>query len=315
MAISKNGRQYFTQAQYRVARSVTALEYAQRRGYDLVPCGHRFYLREHDSMVFFPDGRWFWNSRGLRGGALEFIRHYEGRSLPEAVLILNELDGMKVLAQADVFEKPSSDFSLPPRAADAGPLIDYLTRVRRLDADIVKELLEAGRIYLTRQRSGTVIHSNAVFVGFDAQGIPRSASLRGIAHGSSFKGDVSGSDKASPFAVPGIPGVDRLAIFESCIDAISHATMEKRQGLDWRRTERISQGGSATVGMLRKYIEDHPEIKLVLACYDNDPAGRKMETQLRQELADIKRIEILSNPPPCGKDWNDYLFLEAVTKK
>ena len=145
MAVSKNGRPYFSKEQYQTARSVSALEYAKQQGYDLVRKGRRCIMREHDSMVFLDDGRWFWNSRGLSGGALEFIQHYEGRSLPEAVLILNDQEILhSVPAQQEKAAAPV--FSLPPRELNTRSLVDYLTLVRHLDSEIVTELIAQKRI-------------------------------------------------------------------------------------------------------------------------------------------------------------------------
>ena len=314
MPVSKNGQLYFTQEQYRNARRVTALEYAQRRGYDLVPCGHHFYLREHDSMVFTPDGRWFWNSRNLRGGALEFIQAYEGRSLPEAVMLLNDAERMEGgQATQQKGAERAAGFTLPPADKDDRRLLEYLTQERRLDAGIVSELIGQGRIYLSRYLSGRTIYCNAVFVAYDLQHIPRSASMRGITYGSRYKGEAAGSNKMLPFEIPGAPGARRLAVFEGAIDAISHASFEKQNGEDWRQTVRISQSGAAAPGMVRRYLREHPGLSTVLACYDNDAAGREMETALRRELEGVE-AEIISAPPPRGKDWNDYLLLCRCVK-
>lgn len=91
MPISKNGKLYYTKEQYEQARyGSNALEYARSRGYPLEGRGRHFHMAEHDSMVFTKDGRWYWNSRGVSGGALEFCIYYEQMSLPEAVLTLTE---------------------------------------------------------------------------------------------------------------------------------------------------------------------------------------------------------------------------------
>ena len=89
MAVTKNGRLQFTDAQYTIARYETsALEYARTHNYDLVQMGRHYRLKEHDSMIFAPDGRWLWNAQGIQGGALELLMHYECMSLPAAVLAL-----------------------------------------------------------------------------------------------------------------------------------------------------------------------------------------------------------------------------------
>ncbi len=307
MPVSRNGRAYYTQEQYESARSASALEYALRRGYDLVPQGHRFYLREHDSMVFLPNGLWHWNSRGLHGRALEFARHYEKKPLPEAVLAVIEAgapSGQR--EEATQGERVSAPlFRLPEPEAENSQLFEYLTQTRRLDREIVEELVRCGSVYMTVRQCGTIIYRNAVFVGVDSAGVPRSATLRGLAYGSTFKGEVAGSDKRALFALPCAEGADTLAVFEGAIDAISHATLDKRARTDWRRIGRVSQGGDAAPGAVAAYLEQHPRFRRVLACYDNDAAGRALEERLRAEL---QGREVASATPPSGKDWNEYLI-------
>ena len=224
-------------------------------------------------------------------------------------MLLNEIEGMEgaQATQREEVEKPEG-FTLPPADKDDRRLKEYLIQERRLDTGIVSELIGQGRIYLARYLSGRTIYCNAVFVAYDLQHIPRSASMRGITYGSRYKGEAAGSDKSIPFEVPGAPGARRLAVFEGAIDAISHASIEKQSGEDWRQAMRISQSGAAAPGMVRRYLREHPGLSTVLACYDNDAAGREMETALRRELEGVE-AEIISAPPPRGKDWNDYLIL------
>ena len=78
MATSKNGKNYYTKEQYQYAKfQASALEYALSKGYQLIPKGQYYTMPEHDSMVFAPNGMWYWNSRGLKGKALDFMLHYE----------------------------------------------------------------------------------------------------------------------------------------------------------------------------------------------------------------------------------------------
>ena len=89
MPISKNGKPYYTKEQYEAARyNSNALEYARSQGYELVRQGAYYTMKEHDSMVFTPQGTWFWNSRGVHGTAQEFQMYYENKTLTEAVLTL-----------------------------------------------------------------------------------------------------------------------------------------------------------------------------------------------------------------------------------
>ena len=85
---------HYTQEQHEAAmRNNHALNYALSRGYQLVRNGQSYRMKEHDSMVFTLDGRWYWNSRSLSGRAVEFITQYElggssADNLVRAILIL-----------------------------------------------------------------------------------------------------------------------------------------------------------------------------------------------------------------------------------
>ena len=314
MPISRSGKKYFTQHQYETAMAASALEYARRQGYDLVGHGDRYHLREHDSMIFLSDGRWYWNSRHLSGRAFEFCREYEGRSMVDAVLRPSGEDGacLPVTAYTAVSE-PEVEFTLPPPASDAtGILVKYLTERRCCDGEIVRDLLRQKRVYIScRPTADNKVIRNAVFISYDGHGVPCAAILRGINYGSQFKGIVPGSDKSVVWELPGKPGADMVAIFEAPIDAISHATLEKQAGIEWQKTHRLALAGNPAPGTVSKWLAHHPEIQTIKMCFDNDEAGRNFAKQLPLTVSFTGQIVDLL--PPSGKDWNECLV--TLTKR
>ncbi|HWQ42409.1 MAG TPA: hypothetical protein VN456_10305 [Desulfosporosinus sp.] len=50
---------------------------------------------------------------------------------------------------------------------------------------------------------------------------------------------------------------------------MSHATLAKMHGLDWKQDHRISLGCTWD-GALERYMKDHPEIKKIVFALDND---------------------------------------------
>lgn len=336
--VTRSGKLHYTNDQYRVAREASALEYARRQGYHLVrDGGGRYHLEEHDSMIFLPNGKWHWNSRDLHGGAIEFLTFYEGKSLPEAVLELNGIDytatrdgAWDQTVQKDDTPRyaPSQEdleaaatkreFVLPPRAEKMSRAFSYLCNTRGLDYDLVRRLVHDRRIYESENRrpDGTVLH-NVVFVGFDQQGTPRSASLRGCSQTSKFKLEQPGSDKTHPFTIPGRQGSDTLYVFESAIDAASHATIQKLAGLDWQSGHRIGQGGNAPKEAILNVLETHPEIQRICVCTDNDAAGEKIYQKTLDRLVEqgISKDRIQRQIVPVGKDWNEYLQTWRETVK
>lgn len=324
MPISRSGKLYFSPAQVEAARACSALEYARSAGYDLVREGaSRYRLREHDSMVFTSDGRWFWNSQNLRGRAIEFIMYYEHCSFPVAVHKL--ISGCAVSpaassAPAPLLDEENKPFELPEKSPTFKRLFAYLCNTRALDPEIIQELVRQKRVYESvRQyrcaKTGELRTAhNAVFVGVDEEGYPRNAFQRGTNTAASFKRDVAGSDKKYAFCCPGRPDVAKVSVFEAAIDAISHATLAKFKGLDWRDRDRIALGGVAARALLH-YLKFHPQIRQVELCLDNDAAGLKAVDDLVAALQSAgydaeHGYVIRASFPPAEyvKDWNEYLM-------
>jgi len=319
MPISKRGKLYFTNAQYKAARQCSALKYAVATLYDLVKEGRAYHLRQHDSMIFTQDGRWFWNSRGLKGRALEFIQHYEGRSLPEAVILLTEAVPLPYLEPCEptcpLVRKP---FELPEKSPTFKRLFAYLCKIRKLDVKIVQMLIQQGRLYegvhyYTAASTGELRAAhNAVFVALDEMGRPRGAFQRGT-NTFAFKGDVEGSEKKYAFCCPGREGVTKLSVFEAAIDAISHATLAKRAGEDWASRDRIALDGKESDPLLF-YLERYPQYKEIELCLDQDAYGKTATVRLLQALRDAGYTKdngysvYASTRLLTGKDWNDELM-------
>ncbi|MEA4954841.1 MAG: DUF3991 and toprim domain-containing protein [Pseudoflavonifractor sp.] len=316
MPISRNGKTYFTNAQYRIARAYSALEYARAAKYSLVKDGNCYHLQEHDSMIFTLDGKWFWNSRGYRGGALEFMQFYEGQTLPEAVNMLasGRFCGAPPSPPAQSQSEEKKPFELPEKAPSFKRLFSYLLKTRKLDSEIVQRLVEEHRIYESVRRypapgTGEVreVH-NVVFVGFDSRGQPRSAYQRGTnTHAlTPFKRDVAGSDKRYAFCCAGRSGVTAVSVFEASIDAISHATLAKISGGDWRDRDRVALGGVAPPALIH-YLQERPQVRQIQLCLDSDGPGIAAAEKMKAELLKAGYAEVVFCPPPTGKDWNDYL--------
>lgn len=316
MPVSKEGKLYYTKEQLIAAKQVSALDYARATGYELVREGNAYTLKEHDSMVFTADGRWYWNSRQLSGRALDFIVHYEHRTVPEAVdLLVSKYDSPPVATpvQKKNESTESKPFQLPPRAGNMKRLFAYLCGTRNIDREILEHLIKQKclyeGLYQYTVEGKQLEHHNAVFVGLDEAGVPRSAYKRGLTTGAPYKRDVAGSQKEYAFCVPGRPGVDTVFVFEASIDAMSHATLHKLQGKDWRAADRIALGGVGGVPLF-KYLEQHSNIRRIGLALDADLAG---QAGCKNIAAILKEKEYTAERgyhvfrEPEEKDWNDYL--------
>ena len=177
-------------------------------------------------------------------------------------------------------------------------LYDYLCMKRGIDSDIVNTLIQREMLYEDKR-------GNVVFVGYDEQGAARFASLRGTQ--SDFRGDCPGSDKRYGFTMAACAPSDRLYLFESAIDAMSHASLVNADTGDtgaWKRDSRLSLAGTGDAA-LPFFLNQHKTVRELVFCLDNDPAGRGAAAILARKYA-YKGYTAL-NEPPRGKDFNEDL--------
>lgn len=338
MPISKNGKPYFTTEQYDYARySTSALEYAKAQGYDLIETSKYAFLKEHDSMVFSKNGQWFWNSKNLRGGALEFMMAYEGRSLVESVLILNGetlqheisnffYDTPRSPAHISDFSVKSAPdetklFELPAKDDSNNRLYAYLVHYRGISKKVIDTMIDNGILYQSAEtfNGSNKTINNCVFVTYDQDNIPVSAFKRGAAQSSSFKMEVAGSKKGIPFSLPVNKSSHILAIFEAAIDAASHASVSEMMGQEPFHIHRVATGGTPHMEGIFQYLNSHPEIDEIWLGQDMDEAGEKQREAIIsavQNTTEYSHIKIKNIQPLSGcKDWNESLQVWRSTIK
>jgi hypothetical protein len=178
---------------------------------------------------------------------------------------------------------------------------------RGIDRSLIRYCADLRILYQTHNGK----YANAVFVGLDTQKIPRYATIRGLR--GNFKGDVTSSDKRYSFALPN--GSDHLHLFESAVDVLSFATLQEIQIPNYFDGDLLSLSGvykprknieeSKLPPALTQYLSDHPNIKNIHLHLDNDLAGRLATKVIITVLP--KQYEVLDEPPPTGKDYNDHL--------
>lgn len=100
--------------------------------------------------------------------------------------------------------------------------------------------------------------------------------------------------------------------------SIEDATLEKMAGRDWWKDNLVSLAGvylpkeriedSTTPAALVKLLDEKPQIQKIFLHFDNDNAGRKASLALKTILP--SKYEVIDSPPPCGKDYNDFLCFQ-----
>lgn len=305
-----------------LAKQMGLLEYLQRFEPDeLVPHGRgEFVTRAHSSLVI-SNGKWIWNKHGIGGrSALDYLVKVRGIDFVQAVEHLCGASPASFLPAGGIRDSPefsrpeNRSFVLPPRHHRTTKLEAYL-KWRGLDSEIVRECIRAGILYESKKEHGSNRHYNCVFVGRDKEKVPRYAMLRGAF--SAFRGEAAGSDKRFSFQYrpESHDGVfTTVFVCESAIDALSAATLRKRDaGAIWRDWDYLSLGGTSPVA-LRQYLTDNPHIGQVCLGLDNDEAGRAATDSITREL-EAMGITVSDVPPPCGKDYNRALMMLREQEK
>jgi hypothetical protein len=307
---------YYTEEQIKQARSIDLMTYLQTyEPTELVHVrGNTWCLREHDSLKL-SNGKWFWWSRGFGGtSALDYLIKVKGLPFIEAMDILTDKSRDFQLETLRIFNRDNSNTErkllLPEKCGTNLEVIRYLTG-RGIDREIIRDCINEGLLY------ESLPYHNCIFVGYDETGKAAYACYRAT-NGERIMGDAAGSEKRYAFRVEskgGSSGV--LHTFESVVDLLSFATIMKMQTGNWRAEPMLSLGGvyapspnrpnMKIPAALDNALQNHPEVKAIALHLDNDYAGRSAAKSIAEQLQD--RYVIRNEPPPSGKDCNDFLMI------
>ncbi len=158
----------------------------------------------------------------------------------------------------------------------------------------------------------------------DEKGNPKYAAIRGI--GTSFIGEANGSDKNYSFSIFTEKPNDTVHLFESAIDLLSYATLQKLDGKEWKREHLLSLAGvyqpakeiekSKVPAALAKDTKNASRGEDNRFHLDNDRIGRLATKAIFTVLP--KQYQVKDVPPKQGKDYNDLLCIKlnlAITKR
>ena len=292
------------------ARQMDLLSYLQRyEPNNLKRVASNVYCtKEHDSLKI-SNGKWYWWSRGFGGvSALDYLIKVKEYSFVEAV---EQLTGITADWKPPPVPTPKDELKellLPPKNKDCNRVMQYLFG-RGIDYQLIQDCVADGTIYESAD------YHNAVFIGKDKSGTPKYAALRSTL-GSTFKQDASGSDKRYSFRLLTKEPNDTVHLFEAAIDLLSYATYLKCEGKDYGEENLLSLSGvyqpkkelseSKVPIALSTYLKENPQIKTIVLHLDNDKTGRLCTAALKELLQN--EYEIVDDPPPVGKDFNDFLL-------
>lgn len=269
----------FTGEQMKQVFDTNIIDFAVQNGFVVDPndkksdrnCVH---VRNSGGLYLFRHGRGYkCFTTESKGNIIAFAQEFMGASDFKGAVEM--ILGCRAYEQTEHYvrpteKKPKAELVLPPKDKDFNRTIAYLAQTRGIDKEIVYAMINQGKVYQSRIEKGEYIFQNCAFVGYDDGGKPRYCALRAPSASSSFRQDMEGSDKTYGFCMEGRS--NRVYEFEAPIDAMSHATLCKLNGIDWREDHRVAEGCLSDRALYR-YLERHPEIKEIVFCYDNDRDG------------------------------------------
>lgn len=276
MEVKQRGRSMpFTEEQMQQIYNTNIIDFAVNNGFEIEKSDKAtVHVKNSGGLYLFKHGRGYYSFTEEKGGNIvDFAMNYLG---------LEKLDAMERILGSKAYEQTvhtiapqekaeRGKMQLPPRDTDDRRVFAYLTKTRKIAPEIVQAMMKQGKVFQSRQEVNGRVRRNCAFVGYDSRGTPRYCALRGPSADSSFRQDMENSDKTYGFLMEGRSR--RVYEFEAPIDAMSHATLCKLHGIDWRKDYRISEGCLSDKA-LKQFLSDHPQVREIVFCYDNDVDGK-----------------------------------------
>lgn len=289
------GYVYFTDNQKQRANAVDLEDFLTRQGEKLLRSGREKRLAS-DHSITVRGNEWYDHANEKGGCAIDFVQMFYGRSFPDAVtMLLNGEQGQEYRQREQREPEPPKPFVLPEANHDMRRVYAYLTKTRCLDREVVSVFARAKMLYEDAK------YHNAVFVGFDKDGIACHAHKRGTyTQGEPFKGNVDGCDPRYSFHHTGQS--DTVYVFEAPIDMLSFISMYPK---GWQQHSYVSLCGVAEHALLQ-LLADNPQVQKIGLCLDNDKAGIKARERITNTLSERGYGNVFSLFP-AQKDWNEDL--------
>lgn len=312
----------FTEAEVITAYRTSAAELARRAGYKLKDLGEVYKIEGFGGLCLWKTGGYYCHSTGEKGSNVDFLISYCGaKSKSDAIALLlkeaNVLPQRNIIATRKPKEKlksPKGEMNMPVKSDTYKHLFAYLIQRRALSPKIVKELVKQKMMYED-------VNNNVVFVAYDSDGKPKYSMQKGTGM-NKFAIEVKESDKDYGWYMKGRS--DTLFVFESPIDAMSHASIVQLAGGDWTQDYRLSLAGLSDRALF-PFLKNNPQIKTIVLCLDNDYKSvdkrtgelvnhgqRAVETIAKKYSLLGYRIKRLLPQMPF-KDFNEHLqsFIQA----
>ncbi|WP_260288407.1 DUF3991 domain-containing protein [Peribacillus aracenensis] len=307
----------YTKEDIKKAEAIDIIDFCAQNSIDVQSDNERYYrLVEHDSCVI--DRRknvFYWNSKGKGGNVINFVQEVEETNFMGAMnRLLDENHDYQKNENVE-FVVVLYEYSPEKEVEKFDKARDYLINERKIDAELVDNLHDKGLIKQDK-------YNNVLFLWKDYENI-MGCSEQGTIKSEKFKRGTWKSVQKNSTANYGFNVKNgepkHLKFFESSIDLLSHATLNKKELKD---TWLISMEGLKHNTVYNYVLKAKEQLKntpeSVSLCVDNDKAGTAFVDKL--SLLEVKRKDGTSylmkqELPTKGKDWNEQLKLTVKNRE
>lgn len=326
-----------------IKKEIRLVDLAREYNFTPEPVGNKrslYRLKEHDSLIIFDDTNTFYQYSVGRGGTnIDFLMQMENMTLPAAIKTLSDKhysehepvythkkddpapEPERVRDPAPVNQPGQDKETVQEQSPKRAPLElppAFEGRYSRVTAYLIYKRCinpQVVRFCMQNKAKGSYLYqdnrNNVVFVGVDEDGKPAYAMKRATLSYSNYKGECKGSNGDVGWFLNN--HADKLYVCESAIDALSVMTMrlEMPTAHPIESASYLSLGGAGKIKSLEYHLRAHPEIKHVVACCDNDPAGKhgnfNIQKLIKEKFPDVS-VSIASRF--SGKDVNATLVAQ-----
>ncbi|HCA30514.1 MAG TPA: hypothetical protein DEP23_13645 [Ruminococcaceae bacterium] len=286
---------YFTEAQKEQAKATDLVFFLQSRGEMLKRSGSEYEWRNGNAKVTIRGNKWFHHYDNEGGTAVDFVRRFFNVDFPEAMqILLGGNYGTLEISNQPTSKWPMKLFVLPEANSDMRRVYAYLLKQRFIEREVIHYFTHNKMLYEDKE------FHNCVFVGHDENGIARHAHKRGTHSGSTYKGNVGGSNADYSFHYTGTSNT--LFVFEAPIDMLSYISLYPK---NWQQHSYVALCCVAEHAAIHQ-IKVNTNIDTVYLCLDHDMAGIEGCYRIAESIHKLGDYNVYRKEP-IHKDWNEQL--------
>lgn len=279
-------------------RAIPILDVVSKLGYTPEKKGVCYALKEHDSLIMYPNTNSYYRfSTGKGGSNIDLYMELTGSDYTESVKALKNLNGIEPTAPTfEIQQKPKKEFEPPkPTENKYSRMFAYLSKTRCIDNMVINDLTKRKLMYQDER-------GNVIFSCLDNKQNMVGGIIRGTGT-TPFKGQVPSSNIENGFFVNN--EAKTLYVTEAPIDTLSIMTFKKAEKNKVKDYSYLALGGNNPEA-LTNTLKNNPNINKVVLCLDNDKAGQLIKQRLVQDVKKFDNINIKESIPK-SKDFNEDL--------